>query len=174
MWWVWASLAAAALPSEGALPNATLGVLRELWEQTGGHQWSRCQWTPDLDPCAPPWGQPYWSPPNFDQYTNVAWGLNICFVCNTTVTPNILLALDLGSNNLVGTIPDAIGQLTSLWFLGLGLNQLNGTIPETLSNLTALKSLWLNYNHLTGSIPESFGNLIELTNWKCTITNSLE
>eukprot|EP00035_Acanthoeca_spectabilis_P016484 m.337748 g.337748 ORF g.337748 m.337748 type:complete len:185 (+) comp16533_c3_seq35:1443-1997(+) len=85
------TLAATAVPAEGLLPNATLDVLRALWEQTGGEQWTRCQWTPDLDPCAPPWGLPHWSDP-VDDDTDESWGGTICFVCNTSATPSTLRA----------------------------------------------------------------------------------
>ena len=64
-------------------------------------------------------------------------------------------------NNLVGTIPNEIGnlpflevlgQLTNLYFLDLDYNTLSGTIPSEISSLTALEQLDLNNNRLTGGI----------------------
>ena len=43
--------------------------------------------------------------------------------------------------------------------LDLGYNQLTGSIPPEIGNLTNLESLHLNNNQLTGMIPESICNL---------------
>ena len=67
--------------------------------------------------------------------------------------------LDLRSNQLSGTIPVEIGNLTSLFLLELGGNQLSGTIPVEIGNLTSLKSLSLGDNQLSGTIPVEIGNL---------------
>ena len=65
-------------------------------------------------------------------------------------------------NNLVGTIPDALGSLTNLTFLNLRSNNLSGTIPIELGNLTEVTYLNLSYNNLTGSIPSELGQLNNL------------
>ena len=44
----------------------------------------------------------------------------------------------LFGNNLVGTIPDALGNFTDLGWLNLGKNQLSGTVPASLGNLANL------------------------------------
>jgi hypothetical protein len=56
-------------------------------------------------------------------------------------------------NNMDGTLPDSIGQLTSLKVLQLGSNNLRGTIPATLGNLPNLTALILDSNKFTGSVP---------------------
>ncbi|KAL3849058.1 hypothetical protein ACJIZ3_010940 [Penstemon smallii] len=58
-----------------------------------------------------------------------------------------------------GTIPNEIGNLSSLISLGLGRNDLTGTIPSTLGQLRNLQKLVISYNKLWGSIPNSFCNL---------------
>ncbi|MEN8218230.1 MAG: leucine-rich repeat domain-containing protein [Pseudomonadota bacterium] len=71
--------------------------------------------------------------------------------------------LSLPDNNLIGSIPSELGNLTNLKSLWLNSNSLTGSIPSELGNLTNLKSLWLGYNKLIGSIPSELGNLTDLT-----------
>jgi hypothetical protein len=68
-------------------------------------------------------------------------------------------AINLGSNNLNGTIPAELGNLTELTSLNMFNNQLRGSIPQELSSLTNLSSLQLYENQLTGIIPAELGNL---------------
>ena len=65
-------------------------------------------------------------------------------------------------NNLVGDLPDEIGNLENLMTLILSHNQLTGTIPSSIGNLSNLKDLRLIRNQFTGSIPEEIGNLSNL------------
>ncbi len=74
-----------------------------------------------------------------------------------------LTSLDLSSNKLTGSIPSSIGNLTNLEAIALGSNQLTDTIPSSIGNLSSLSSdLDLSSNQLTGSIPSSIGNLTAL------------
>ena len=70
--------------------------------------------------------------------------------------------LNLYNNQLTGTIPPEIGNLTNLTYLVLVGNQLTGEIPSEIGNLTNLTSLQLFGNQLTGSIPPEIGNLTNL------------
>ena len=79
-------------------------------------------------------------------------------------------SLDLGYNQLTGSIPPEIGNLTNLTYLNLRSNQLTGSIPPEIGNLTNLTRLWLNDNQLTGEIPESICNLVD--NTYIVITNN--
>ena len=72
-----------------------------------------------------------------------------------------LTTLDLGDNRLSGTLPD-LGALSSLTTLKLGANRLSGTIPDWLSSLTSLTTLNLRDNRLTGAIPVELGTLTQL------------
>lgn len=74
-------------------------------------------------------------------------------------------SLNLGYNQLYGSIPAELGNLTGLEWLSLSRNQLSGPIPAELSNLTNLKVLGLEGNQLLGSIPSQLSaltNLLEL------------
>jgi hypothetical protein len=76
-----------------------------------------------------------------------------------------VLAISLPSNQLTGTIPPDIGNLTAIRGLHLGgtdsggidTNNIIGEIPEDLGQLYQLESLSLDHNLLSGSIPSIFG-----------------
>lgn len=95
--------------------------------------------------------------------------------------PKRVIALNLTSNGLVGSLSPYIGNLSflreirlgnntlkanisncsSLKFLALTNNKLVGEIPKELGSLSKLKDLWLHVNNLT-KIPDSIGNLTSL------------
>ena len=83
------------------------------------------------------------------------WGVDYS-IENTTV-------LNLGGNELTGSIPPEIGNLTNLTSLRLNDNQLTGEIPPGIGNLTNLERLYLHQNQLTGYIPQEIGDLTNLT-----------
>ena len=60
--------------------------------------------------------------------------------------------LSLASNELTGSIPEAVGNLTQLTYLVLGKNRFTGNIPRTISNLSKLEYLSLEYNNLSVTI----------------------
>lgn len=80
----------------------------------------------------------------------------------TTDESDRVIELILWFNNLSGTIPPELGDLTALTELRLNGNQLSGTIPSELGNLTALTALNLSDNQLSGTIPPELGNLFNL------------
>ena len=73
-------------------------------------------------------------------------------------------------NNLHGTLPSRLGNLTEALSLfiegnkenGTSLPGLHGSIPGELGNLSKLQELELSNNELTGGIPGALGNLSEL------------
>jgi len=83
-----------------------------------------------------------------------------------------IISITLYKNNLSGTIPASIGNLTALTSLYLNKNNISGIIPETIGNLTNLKFLSLFANQLTGPIPYSIGKLVNLEGLKLS-TNQL-
>ena len=79
-----------------------------------------------------------------------------------TVRGNRVAELDLGTDDLNGSIPSALGQLTGLTSLSLYYNDLSGSIPSELGQLTSLTRLRLYGNRLSGSIPPELGQLTNL------------
>ena len=63
------------------------------------------------------------------------------------------------STDWYGVTIDANGRVTTL---DLSDNQLSGSIPAQLGNLSSLESLYLSFNQLSGSIPKELGNLSSL------------
>ena len=87
-----------------------------------------------------------------------------------------VFALGLGLNNLVGTLPTALGHLDRMQQLILQHNRLSGSIPNSLGNLTRLTTLYLDNNALSGSIPASLGdlgNLAQLSLWGNQLTGAI-
>ena len=79
-----------------------------------------------------------------------------------TDTDGKVTTLQLGDNNLVGTIPAELGELTELRQLNVRFNNLNGSIPKELGQLVELQYLQIDGNELTGPIPPELGNLSKL------------
>ena len=82
-----------------------------------------------------------------------------------------LLWLELNNNQLNGSIPSEIGNLTKLRELRLYGNQLTGSIPQEIGQLTSLQSLWLHDNKLTGAVPPGIFNLTRLTSLRLSGNN---
>ena len=71
--------------------------------------------------------------------------------------------LDLYASELTGEIPEEICELINLTFLDLGDNNLIGSIPECVGNqLIHLEELYLNENNFSTPIPPSICNILEL------------
>ena len=129
-----------------ALPNAEREVLIALYNSTDGANWT------NNDGWLGPAG------------TECTWHGVSCSYNSITGEYYDLFYLILRDNNLVGTIPEELGNLTPVKIIDLWDNLLSGPIPEELGNLRELKRLTLGRNELTGSIPSSLGNLTLLTN----------
>ena len=84
--------------------------------------------------------------------------------------------LSLPDNNLTGTLPPELGDLTQLKRLVLDDNQLTGSIPPALGRLSQLTMLDLSKNSLTGTIPSELGSLSRLDSlllWRNQLTGPI-
>jgi len=82
----------------------------------------------------------------------------------------------LSDNQLTGSIPPEIGNLTNLTYLSLTRNQLSGTIPESIANLSSLETLALGGNQITGTVKIFLGDLStinEIYLWGNQLTGSI-
>ncbi|CAN6902801.1 unnamed protein product [Brassica oleracea] len=79
--------------------------------------------------------------------------------------------LDLSSNELLGSIPDEIGDLQSIRSLNLSSNRLTGSIPDSFSKLKGLESLDVSNNKLSGSIPPLLADLNSLGYFDVSFNN---
>ena len=147
----------------GLVPLAdyqTLQVLERFYVSTNGPLWNTSR-------SANSWNFSktgefaYLSDPCRDSWFGVS--------CNATAT---VVALQLVSSNLSGTVPTSIGLLTGLTSLLLNINHLVGSIPSELGNLSGLQILDLYSNCLTGKIPTQLGSLTGLQKLELNI-NSL-
>jgi Leucine-rich repeat (LRR) protein len=84
-----------------------------------------------------------------------------------------LFGLIMPGNNLVGSIPEVLGNLSSLRVLELSDNRLEGCIPPTLGHLKELLLLQLSANRLSGTIPPELGGLSALQSL-LLVANKLE
>ncbi|KAL4022445.1 hypothetical protein IC575_016178 [Cucumis melo] len=82
-----------------------------------------------------------------------------------------LVNIYLFGNRLTGSIPEEIGNITTLKRLHLGSNQLSGSLPSTLGNLSKLRMLGLSSNNFTGELPVSLGMLTNLTYFQISDNN---
>ena len=138
-------------------------VLAALYHSTNGRNWKNSDnWLSD---------QPLdtWhgvSTDSEERVTELNLGSNNLLY---TIPPELgqlqnLERLFLSENGLTGSIPPELGQLQNLRFLFLAVNQLTGSIPAEIGQLRNLTTLELVSNHLTGAIPAEIGQLQNLTN----------
>ncbi len=119
------------LPANAQVPTTERDALIDLYNATNGAAWTdNSGW---LGPAG----------------TECTWHGVIC----SASPPVVVEVLSLAANNLDGTIPSSLQNLTSLTGLLLPANALTGTIPPELGNLTLLSTLDLSDNQLTGEFP---------------------
>jgi len=73
-----------------------------------------------------------------------------------------IFSLWMDGNNITGSFPSEIGELTGLASLSIADTSIAGLIPTELGKLTELRRGWFYGNDLTGEIPAELGNLDQL------------
>lgn len=72
----------------------------------------------------------------------------------------LLVYLFLSDNHFTGTLPESLSLLNaSLQDLNVGDNELHGTIPSWLGLMSNLNTLVMSFNYLTGAVPSSLSRL---------------
>ncbi|PQQ07138.1 putative LRR receptor-like serine/threonine-protein kinase [Prunus yedoensis var. nudiflora] len=74
-----------------------------------------------------------------------------------------VLSLNLEAQNLAGSIPPSIGNLTHLTWINLGINNFHGQIPQEMGRLRSLQYLNLSYNSFGGNIPTNISHCPQLS-----------
>ncbi len=132
---------------EPPLNNKDYQALKALYLNTGGASWSNNEGWASWDFNSP-------TPPDASIVKHRWHGV--------TVIDDRVTGLNLKRNQLTGSIPTELGNLSNLRWLNLSNNLLTGGIPQELGNLDNLRRLSLSNNQLTGSIPTELGNLDNL------------
>ncbi len=97
---------------------------------------------------------------NYNWLTNAP----LCTWYGVTVRRGRVIGIEMPYNNLSGSIPASMGNLSGLKEIILNNNQLNGNIPSNLSNINNLVNLAFSHNQFSGEIPFSFGSMSNLIN----------
>jgi len=113
--------------SVNGIPQSEYAALYSLYRSTGGEDWT--------------------------DNTNWLSGFHASLWYGITVENGHVIGVVLPANNLRGTIPPELGNLTSLRSLMLDSNKLTGAIPPELGNINSLLLLWLDGNSLSGDLP---------------------
>jgi len=121
---------------QGVVPDALeYAALKDLYESTHGTDWNNNTNWPTTWPATA---------------TSAEFGTWI----GVEVSNGDVTALRLAYNNLNGTIPASMGNLTQLTFVGLNSNSLSGGFPAaSLSNAHGLVYLYMDHNQLSGPLP---------------------
>lgn len=115
------------------VPLAECQALEALYISTNGAQWhDKAGWATTNTPCS--------------------W-------YGVTCQAGHVSGLDLSDNNLAGSLPAELANLTQLRTLALRRNALTGAVPADLASLAQLQTLDLSENSFAGAIPIQLGNL---------------
>ncbi|PON92646.1 LOW QUALITY PROTEIN: Serine/threonine protein kinase [Trema orientale] len=78
----------------------------------------------------------------------------------------LLTGINLRFNHLKGEIPREIGRLAYLKHIDFTYNSFGGRIPTNITHCTELRVLDLDYNQLTGVIPDQLSSMVKLTRFR--------
>ncbi|NNE69176.1 MAG: cadherin-like domain-containing protein [Rhodothermales bacterium] len=142
------------------VPVADCVALVALYQSTDGPNWSNT--TNWFTPRVADWHGVQTADSRGVQYLDLG-GNNL----TGTIPPElgdmaVLKTLYLDGNALTGTLPAEMAALTSLRILHLEFNQFSGDFPEVLRSLPDIRAIWMHYNQLSGPLPNWLGSMPEL------------
>ena len=116
------------------VPKSEKAVLLDLYNRTQGQKW------------------------------NTVWDINtpVDTWFGVTIQNGHVVEINLFRNNLVGSLPESIGELKYLVSLNLAFNTISGEIPKGIAQLNKLEVLKLEMNRLEGGIPAEMGSMESL------------
>eukprot|EP01079_Euglenida_sp_SAG-EU17-18_P012738 gene12738-biopygen7776 len=148
------------MAGKGHAMQAAVGdrpALEALYLATGGEQWKiKDNWMGPGSVCD--WEQVSDCIEGTQQVTRLSLALNQL----SGTLPEALGQMTALTELDIGTLPEALGQMTALTSLDLRNNQLSGTLPEAMGQMTALTHLHLEDNQLSGTLPEALGQMTAL------------
>ncbi|GLT46361.1 hypothetical protein SLA2020_201220 [Shorea laevis] len=77
-----------------------------------------------------------------------------------------LVKISLVGNRLTGSIPKAIGNISTLQYFTVEFNQLSGLLPPELGHLTRIEYFHLTSNNFIGELPAEFARLTSLKDFR--------
>jgi Leucine-rich repeat (LRR) protein/triacylglycerol esterase/lipase EstA (alpha/beta hydrolase family) len=130
----------------GAIPASERAALIAIYNSTNGDNWiNKSGWkTPPLA------GDGFSMPGTEDKWYGVA------------VRDENVAGLEMSQNNLTGSIPPEIDQLSKLGWIWFSYNHLSGNIPPEIANLQYLENLDIGDNEFSVEIPPFIGNIKSL------------
>lgn len=132
--------------AHGVIPPHERAALIALYNSTNGDNWTNnAGWK------TPPLYTDGFAMPG----TEISW-------IGISISLDHVISISFFKNQLNGSIPPELGNLSNLAYIKIYTNQLSGSIPSQLGNLSNLMELTLNSNKLSGSIPSELGNLNSL------------
>jgi hypothetical protein len=82
---------------------------------------------------------------------------------------DIILAIELPSNNIGGGIPEDLGLLQNLKAINLYSNSLSGSLPESIGQWSDLERFLAGNNTLNGTLPDSIGDWSKVVHFDVSI-----
>jgi len=143
-------------------------TLKKIYQMTGGASWiNSTNWdvASGQTPNAEELGQWYGVTVFDGRVTQIALENNNLRGTIPWAIGNLsrLEKLDLSNNQIQGSVLPEIGKLSELRELNLASNKFSGVIPSEIGNLHQLSYLNLRSNQLEGRLPRSIGNLQNLS-----------
>eukprot|EP00981_Chlorochromonas_danica_P007553 scaffold1779_cov176-Ochromonas_danica.AAC.1 len=155
--------------------SSELEALYAIYNATGGESWLYYYYygnpwnfsQPSPDPCGEKWQGISCLTVCSEKNVSASGGSgSVSGESNKTSCENVVGQLELEYMNLVGTLPEEIGNFPFMTVFEILMSSdktaLYGTLPASIGNLTSLQTLDFGYTSLSGPIPSSIARLRNL------------